>query len=296
MKTVTCLAPAKVNLGLDVIGIRPDGYHELETVFQTISIYDKLTVTRDNTASGITLHCDTPDIPCDHTNLVWKAAARFQAAANCTDGIMIMLEKQIPAQAGLGGGSSDAAAMLLAMQKLYENPLPQTELEKIAVSLGADVPFLLYGGTAYAAGVGERLAPLPPFTADHLVIAKGKQGVSTGEAYRNIDALVHPLHPPVSSLRRAIQDGKPLTEIAKHCGNLFEQAVSLPEADQIRTIMRENGAQCSVMTGSGSAVFGIFETRAEAKAACCALQKLVSFVVLCKTVRAQTPTLETPKT
>ncbi len=282
-KTVVCQAPAKLNLGLDVVGMRSDGYHELATVFQTISIYDRLMVTRTDAPASITLHCDTPDVPCDHSNLVWKATERFQEMTHYKEKITITLEKHIPSQAGLGGGSSDAAATLRALQALYENPLSQSQLAKIAVSLGADVPFLLYGGTVYAAGVGEKLESLPPCQANYVVVAKGTAGVSTAQAYQNIDTLKAPQHPPVKALRQAIAEKQPLTKIASLCGNLFEQAVLLEEVDQIRTTMLAHGSLCSVMTGSGAAVFGIFPGKSEAEMAYQALRAIVPFVVVCET-------------
>ena len=152
------------------------------------------------------------------------------------------------------------------------------------MTLGADVPFFLYGGTAYAAGIGEQLEPLVPFRAKHIVVAKGKKGVSTAEAYRKIDALENPVHPPVQQLRQAITEKKPLAEIAPLCGNLFESVVSLPEITQIRRTMLEHGALCSVMTGSGAAVFGLFKTQTQAQDAQKQLLGIVPFVTLCETI------------
>ncbi|MCC8112169.1 MAG: 4-(cytidine 5'-diphospho)-2-C-methyl-D-erythritol kinase [Ruminococcus sp.] len=285
MKTITGLAPAKLNLGLDIVGVRPDEYHELETVFQSISIYDKLIVTLDETSSGLSMACDTPQIPCDSSNLVWKAAKRFQVATGIFNHIHVQLEKYIPLQAGLGGGSSDAAAMLRLLQDVYADPLSEEALAEIAVSLGADVPFLLHGGTAYAQGIGEQLEQLSPFRAAHLVVAKGEQGVSTNQAYRNIDALSDPMHPQISALRSAIQKKRDVTEIALLCDNLFEQATNLPEVQMIQEIMLKSDALCSVMTGSGAAVFGIFLSDAAAENACTILRQAdICFVEKCETI------------
>lgn len=283
MKTYTLSAPAKLNLALDVTGTRTDGYHLLETVFQTISIYDRVTVRLTDTP-GIVMHCTQRFVPCNPKNIAWKAAERFCEKAGYSGGIDITLEKHIPTQAGMGGGSTDAAATLLALQKLTNEPLSQQQLAEIAVTLGADVPFFLYGGTAYAAGIGEQLEPLVPFRAKHIVVAKGKKGVSTAEAYRKIDVLENPVHPPVQQLRQAITEKKPLAEIAPLCGNLFESVVSLPEITQIRRTMLEHGALCSVMTGSGAAVFGLFKTQTQAQDAQKQLLGIVPFVTLCETI------------
>lgn len=283
MRAVKRIAPAKINLGLDVVGICADGYHLLETVFQTVSIYDRVTVTLTKNTE-ISLYCTDAAVPCDEKNIAWKAAAKFCEAAGVSVGVHIDLEKHIPMQAGMGGGSSDAAAVLLALQELMEKPLSEKQLCQIAVKLGADVPFFLYGGTAYATGIGEELEQLPPFSGKHLVIAKGTAGVSTMEAYREIDSLQNPKHPPVRQLRNALKLGADTAEIAPLCGNLFEDAVQLPEVAEIRRIMLEHGALCSVMTGSGAAVFGLFDGQETAEQVCEILRKKVAFAEVCQTL------------
>lgn len=283
--SVTKKAPAKINLGLDIVGRRADGYHLLETVFQTVNIYDTVTVAW-TAEQGISLTCDVPAVPCSEKNIAWKAARYFCDAAQISRGVRIHLEKRIPMEAGMGGGSTDAAAVLLALQELADEPLSMEQLCSIAVQLGADVPFFLYGGTAYAGGIGEELERLPAFEAKHLVIAKGTAGVSTAAAYRGIDALESPAHPPVQALRTALLHGAPLSKIAAMCGNLFEAAVTLSEVDEIRRVMGENGALTAVMTGSGAAVFGIFDSAQTAETACAALQKIVPFACCCAAVTA----------
>ena len=273
MKSVTRTAPAKINLGLDVVGTRADGYHLLETVFQAVSIADTVTVSLVE-QPGIALTCDHPAVPCTPKNIAWKAAQRFLEAAKITAGVQIHIAKRIPMEAGMGGGSTDGAAVLLALQELTQQALSKETLFSIAVSLGADVPFFLLGGTAYAAGIGEVLEPLPPFSAAHLVIAKGTVGVSTAAAYQEIDALEQPAHPPVQQLRQALEHGAGAAEIAPLCGNLFESAVHLDEVSEIRKSMLENGAYCSVMTGSGAAVFGLFPDADTAEQASCLCRSL----------------------
>ena len=284
MKSVTRTAPAKINLGLDVVGTRADGYHLLETVFQAVSITDTVTVSLAE-QPGIALTCDHPAVPCSPKNIAWKAAQRFLEAAKITAGVQIHIAKRIPMEAGMGGGSTDGAAVLLALQELTQQALSKKTLFSIAVSLGSDVPFFLLGGTAYAAGIGEVLEPLPPFSAAHLVIAKGTAGVSTAAAYQEIDALEQPAHPPVQQLRQALEHGAGAAEIAPLCGNLFESAVHLDEVSEIRKSMLENGAYCSVMTGSGAAVFGLFPDADTAEQACALLQKQAAFAEVCHTIQ-----------
>lgn len=283
MRAVTRTAPAKINLGLDITGTRADGYHLLETVFQAVSIADTVTVALTESPE-ITLTCDVPAVPCSSKNIAWKAAQRYREAAGLQSGVQIQILKRIPMEAGMGGGSTDGAAVLLALQELTGNALPQEKLLEIAVSLGADVPFFLYGGTAYGAGIGEKLEPLPLFSTDCLVIAKGTAGVSTAQAYGAIDALQNPKHPPVQQLRKALEAGGTAAEIAPLCGNLFELAVELEEVQQIRSTMLEQGALCSVMTGSGAAVFGLFPNRESAESACAVLWKQVPFAEVCHTL------------
>lgn len=283
MNTVTRLAPAKINLGLDIVGRRTDGYHLLETVFQAVSIYDTVTVTLTEEPE-IVLTCDTSGVPSDARNIAWKAAQQYRKAAAMQTGIAIRIEKHIPMEAGMGGGSTDGAAVLLALQQLTDGALHEKTIHKIAVKLGADVPFFLYGGTVYAAGIGEQLERLPAFHAPYILIAKGTAGVSTADAYRAIDTQKATSHSPVQALRQAITKKKPFSEIAPLCGNLFETVVELPEITEIRRTMLEHDALCSVMTGSGAAVFGIFGERAAAEQACNILRKQNMFAKICHTL------------
>lgn len=277
--TAIKIAPAKINLGLDVVGKREDGYHLLETVFQEVEISDTVTVSLD-TDPGIVLTCQTEGVPCNEKNIAYKAAQRYLEAAGLTEtfGVHIDIEKNIPMEAGMGGGSTDGAAVLMGLQELTKGVLNKAQLLNIATSLGADVPFFLEGGTVYAEGIGEKMEVLPTLELPYLVIAKGKQGVSTKEAYGAIDSLTVPNHPPVQQLKQAILDHEPLEKIASLCGNLFEDAVALPEVQDIRESMKHCGALTSVMTGSGAAVFGIFADAETARNAVQALQTKSYFV------------------
>ena len=240
MRKVTRTAPAKINLGLDVTGTRPDGYHLLETVFQAVSIADTVTVELIDTPD-IALTCDVAGVPCSPKNIAWKAAQRYLDAAGLTDGVQIHIEKRIPMEAGMGGGSTDGAAVLLALQELTGNALSMDKLAEIAVSLGADVPFFLYGGTAYAAGIGEKLEKLPAFSTDCMVIAKGTAGVSTAQAYGAIDALQNPQHPPVQELRQALRNGATAEEIAVITVSDKENVSKVEEAVKARIESQKEG-------------------------------------------------------
>lgn len=246
---------AKINLALDVTGKLDNGYHNIESVFQTVSIYDEVTV--ELTESGIALSCEVPEvfadsdpIPCDERNIAYKAAKYFFEQHGIKSGCRIHIKKRIPSQAGMGGGSTDAAAVLYCLSKMTGKEIISPE------NLGADVPFFLTGGTAYVSGIGEKITPIADYSGKFFVIAKGKQGVSTAEAYRKIDSLVNPIHPQTDKLVEAIKNSP--ENAYKYFGNLFEDAIQLDEVNTIKSVMLENNALSAVMTGSGSAVFGLF--------------------------------------
>lgn len=272
---------AKINLVLDVTGKLPNGYHTLESVFQTVGIYDEVTV--ELTESGIELTCEVPDkfsesdpIPCDERNIAYKAARKFFEENNLETGCLIHIKKGIPSQAGMGGGSTDAAAVLYCLGKLTGRTFSAPE------KLGADVPFFLTGGTAFVEGIGEKITPIADFSGILLVIANGTQGVSTAEAYGAVDALENPFHPDAKALANAIAD---CPETAyKHVGNLFEAAIHLDEVEDIKEIMTALGADTACMTGSGSAVFGIFNTAEKAEKCAENLKSSGYFAEICETV------------
>lgn len=261
MTEMTIKNAAKINLALDVTGVLPNGYHSIESVFQTVGIYDEITISL--TDSGISVSCDVPDklsasdkIPCDERNIAYKAANLFFEEAQLDCGCSIHILKNIPSQAGMGGGSSDGAAVLFMLNKLTDSGFSVEKLAEIGVKLGADVPFFLTGGTAYVSGIGEKISPISDYSGRHLVIAKGIGGVSTAEAYRNIDSLVNPFHPKVHELINAINLNSENEYLL--FGNIFESAVKLDSIREIKSIMNKFGALSSVMTGSGSAIFGLF--------------------------------------
>lgn len=285
MRKLILKTPAKINLALDVVGKRPDGYHLLETIFQTVSLYDTVSVRlHTDTKNPIRLSCNIPWIPRDNRNIAWKAAALFLEKTNLPIGIEIHLQKYIPSQAGLGGGSSDAAAVLYACNQLTGSGWTKQQLCELGLQLGADVPFFFYGGTAYAAGVGEQLQPLPYLGNLSVVIAKGKGGISTAAAYNAIDTLQDLKHPNTALMAKHIRAYDSLSAIVPLCGNLFSAVTDLPIVEQLQQKMLEKGAICSLMSGSGSAVFGLFSSQEQAHRCCTSLRRMVPFVARCKTI------------
>lgn len=288
MNEMTIKNASKINLALDVTGILPNGYHSIESVFQTVGIYDEITISL--TDSEINVSCDVPDklldsdkIPCDDRNIAYKAAMLFFEVAQINCGCSIHIVKNIPSQAGMGGGSSDGAAVLFMLNELTDSGFSAEKLAEISVKLGADVPFFLTGGTAYVSGIGEKISPISDYSGRHLVIAKGTGGVSTAEAYRNIDSLVNPFHPHVHELINAINSNSENEHLL--FGNLFESAVKLDSIREIKLFMNKFGALSSVMTGSGSAVFGLFNDADSAERCSDFLRSKGFFARSCLTVR-----------
>ena len=246
--TLILRAPAKVNLSLDITGKRPDGYHTLRSVIQTVSLYDTLTITKTDADTLFSLSCNIEGIPCDERNLVTKAA--MVLLGDAPHGVEMHLEKQIPSQAGMGGGSADCAAALLGIRKVLGLNVSDAALHSIAAKLGADVPFFLVGGTVLAEGIGDVLTPLDPMPKRILVIAKGSEGISTPMAYKQIDALTEPLAAYTDGVLQHLYED----DLFSACGNAFDAVAHNEEIRLIRKIMREHGAN-PVLSGSGAAVF-----------------------------------------
>jgi len=281
--TLTARAHAKVNLDLRVLGTRADGYHELRTVFQAIELHDSLVCSER--AGPFTLRCRTPGVPLDDTNLVWRAAAGLWKALGRPGeprDTRIAIEKAIPIESGLGGGSADAAAALHALARLWGGA-PITLLREVASGIGADVPFFLAGGTALGLGRGEEIYPLVDLPAHWVVIVRPPFGVSTGEAYAWYD------EDRVAGLRepRELQVlPVPWPTRAAQMINDLEPAVQRrhPEIGTLRTALKEAGAVAAAMSGSGSAVFGLFRGRAAASHALRPLSKGGSRALLTRTL------------
>lgn len=265
--TLILRVPAKVNLSLDITGRRPDGYHTLRSVFQTVSLYDTMTITKTNADTPFSLSCNIEGIPCDERNLVTKAAIALLGDASC--GVKIHLEKQIPSQAGMGGGSADCAAALLGIRQLLGLNVSDAALHSIAAKLGADVPFFLVGGTVLAEGIGDVLTPLDPMPKRILVIAKGSEGISTPMAYKLIDALEEPLATYTDGVLQHLYGSA--EELFSACGNAFDAVAHNEEIKLIRKIMCEHGAN-PVLSGSGAAVFCGMSDLSSAQACAAALK------------------------
>ena len=259
---------AKINLTLDIVGTRQDGYHLIESIFQEVPIYDTLAISlTDNAIIDVQCITKSPNenIPNGEKNITYKTAKKFLSAINDTShGVSIGILKNIPSQAGLGGGSSNSACVLKALNKMFDNPLTNDELIQLGATIGADVPFFLMGGTVYATGIGDVLTSLKPLPKLNMVVAKGLHGVSTPQAYKSIDELTNIIHIDNKSAIDCI-NSQNVISLCKYCGNVFEQIPLHQEIFNIKNTMLEHNALCSLMTGSGSAVFGIFETPRQAR-------------------------------
>ncbi len=249
---------AKINLTLDVLGKRPDGYHDLQSVMQTVSIRDDIEIDLD-TGKPWCLECDKEGIPTDETNLAWKAAkVFFDTTGKDPNGLTIRITKRIPSQAGLGGGSADAAAVLRALNRHYGNPFSIYALAELGASVGSDVPFCTVCGTAMVEGRGERLRKLPDMPDCVFVICKPDFSASTPELFRKLDATGIGKRPDNMAMESALLAGD-LGKIAQNLCNVFDPVVTADhlELNYIKSIFNSYGSVGQQMTGSGSAVFAI---------------------------------------
>lgn len=267
MDNITLKALAKINLGLDVVRRREDGYHEVRMIMQTIHLYDKLDIKKTN-EPGITITSNFSYVPTNENNLVYKAGKLLMDEFDIQQGVSVHLQKRIPVAAGMAGGSSDAAAMLYGMNEIFELGLSREELMKRGVKIGADVPYCLMRGTALAEGIGEKLTSLPPMVKCPVLIAKPAVSVSTKFVYENLKLNEETIHPDIDVLLEDIKN-KDLHAIAGHMGNVLE-SVTIPEYPIIADIkeqMMQSGAIRSMMSGSGPTVFGLFEDEETARKA-----------------------------
>lgn len=258
-------AYGKINLSLDVLGRRANGYHDVSMVMQTVDLYDVITLRKLSDRDGIILTTDVDNIPLDEGNIVYKAIKLVKEEYGIDIGVSADIKKRLPVAAGMGGGSADAAAALRGMNTLFELGLKSERLEELGVRLGADVPFLIKGGIALAEGIGEKLTALPAFPECSLVIVKPNVSVSTKEVYEAFDSLTEVVHPDIKKLTGSL--GKEdLRYIVKLLGNVLEDVTIKKHGiiDEIKRLLIENGAVFSMMTGSGPTVFGIFENEEKA--------------------------------
>jgi 4-diphosphocytidyl-2-C-methyl-D-erythritol kinase len=261
-------SPCKVNLILNILGKRPDGFHELETVMQPVPIFDRLSFGR--AGAGVDLTCNHPELPTDSGNLVFRAAEQFRAAAKTTDGVRIHLEKRIPLAAGLGGGSGNAAITLLGLNRLFGAPLSTKELNHLARTLGSDVPFFLQDKPAIAVGRGEKVKSLEPFAAlrgKALVLIHPGFGVSTAWAYKNLARFPSALNGARGRAENLVRNlSVSLSAAASDIYNSLEAPVleKYPLLSMFQESLRENGALVALMSGSGSTTFAIAENASKA--------------------------------
>ena len=260
MKEIAVKALAKINLGLDVVRKREDGYHEVKMVMQTIHLFDRLEMKKTQ-ADEITITTNLTFLPTNENNLVYKAAKLLKDEFSIKDGIHVKLHKHIPVAAGMAGGSTDAAAVLYGMNSMFELGLSKGELMQRGVKIGADVPYCIMRGTALAEGIGEKLTALPPMVKCPVLIAKPQISVSTKFVYENLKLNEGIVHPDINTLVSDIE-AKDLPKIAADMGNILETVTipNYPVIAQIKDLMKEQGALNAMMSGSGPTVFGLFDT------------------------------------
>lgn len=260
---ITRKAYGKINLALDITGKREDGYHLVKMILQTVDLYDQITVER--LEEGIVLTCDDPRVPTGEKNLAYKAARLMIQTFGLTEGVKIHIEKKIPMQGGMGGGSTDAAAVILAVNELFDLHADTDLLDKLAVTLGADVPFCLREGTYLAEGIGEKLTALPDAPHGYLVLIVPSFGISTAWAYARADEMEDLVHPDIAGMVKAIEK-QDLVKMASGMGNILEQVAIAkhPEIQAVKDQLLQHGALGAMMTGSGSVIFGIFDDQKKA--------------------------------
>ncbi len=258
MKQVTVLAPAKLNLTLDVTGLLPGGYHALDMIMQTITLHERVVLKKSR---DLILRLPGSRIPANEKNTAYKAALAFFHYTGLLAGVEIEIHKATPVRAGMAGGSADAAAVLVGMNELYA----------IGATIGADVPFAILGGTCRVQGIGDILKPLPPCPDCWFVVVMPSVGVSTPEAFARYDEVGSSVHPDSAAAEAAVKAGD-LNALCAASGNALEECSGAKETPAIKRLLTENGALASLMTGSGAAVFGVFDDEQAAKQAAAALR------------------------
>ena len=285
MTTLLEPAFAKINLTLDVLGKRPDGYHDLKSIMQTISLRDDIRL-EVGTGEPWKLECDVEGIPCDETNLAWKAAKIYcDTLKKDPNGLNIHITKRIPVEAGLGGGSADAAAVLRALNRHFGAPLSIMALAELGAQVGSDVPFCVIGGTAMVEGRGERIRKLPAMPECIFVVVKPDFSVSTPELYRKLDETAIARRPDQNAMEAALLSGD-IGRVANHLDNVFDPVVTADhlELNYIKSICNSYGALTEQMTGSGSAIFAILPNFEYAAVVCSMLKENYPNIYIAKPV------------
>lgn len=277
-------AYAKINISLDVTGRRQDGYHDMVMIMQTVSLCDELTMTIGG--EGVSARSNLRFIPGDERNLAVKAAVKYLEAVGEPDkGVSIDIRKNIPVGAGMGGGSADAAAVLRGLNRAFGGRLSEEKLVGLASETGSDVAFCLVGGTMLATGRGEKLSPLPPMPPCFITVCKPDFSISTPELFKKLDSVHLKGHPDTAGLIAALEKGS-LPELCRRMYNVFEDVGDrrMRTVSQIKGQLLDHGALGAVMTGTGSAVFGVFPDRSQAETACAALKKEYGFCCVTEAV------------
>lgn len=269
MDELTCKAYAKINLGLDVIRRREDGYHDLRMIMQTIDVWDEIRLRKTNDSGRFILTTNKEELPCDERNLMVRAAKLMWETYSLPGGLYMQLTKTIPMAAGLAGGSADAAAVLKGISRLFDLGVSEEELQKLGVTIGADIPYCIAGGTYLAEGIGDVLTPLPKLPEVPLVLIKPDFDVSTGYVYTHLSLNEKTVHPDIERQIKAVSEGD-LPAVAECMGNVLETvSVTLhPEIEEIKESLVSLHSYKAMMSGSGPSVFGLFKTKEEAESAC----------------------------
>ncbi len=267
MDKIKLKALGKINLGLDVLGRRPNGYHDVRMVMQTVYLYDQILLEKTD-KEGISLETNLFYLPVNENNLAHRAAKMLIDEFAIKEGVHISLEKHIPVAAGMAGGSSNAAAVLYGMNRLFQLGLTDQELMDRSVQLGADVPYCIMRGTVLAEGIGEKLTPLPAMPKCHVLLAKPPISVSTQKVYEKLDAQEVTKHPDIDGILLGLQTGD-LEKITSSMGNVLENVTitEYPQIERIKDVMKEEGALNAMMSGSGPTVFGIYDDKMLARRA-----------------------------
>lgn len=267
MDKIKLKALGKINLGLDVLGRRPNGYHDVRMVMQTVYLYDQILLEKTD-KEGISLETNLFYLPVNENNLAYRAAKMLIDEFAIKEGVHISLEKHIPVAAGMAGGSSNAAAVLYGMNRLFQLGLTDQELMDRGVQLGADVPYCIMRGTVLAEGIGEKLTPLPAMPKCHVLLAKPPISVSTQKVYEKLDAQEVTKHPDIDGILLGLQTGD-LKKITSSMGNVLENVTitEYPQIERIKDVMKEEGALNAMMSGSGPTVFGIYDDKMLARRA-----------------------------
>lgn len=281
---ITVKAAAKINLLLDLTAVLENGYHSIFTVMQSVGIYDTVKIAENNEKS-ISLSCSDANIPTDARNTAWKAAEYFFEHTGIEEkGVHIHIDKVIPSEAGLAGGSADAAAVITGLNALYKTNLPEDELLKISEKVGSDVPFCLLGGTRVCLNKGEITAKLPHLPDCDIIVIKPDQGISTKEAYKNFDEAERIRHPDNEGFIFAASQSD-LKTMCDKAANVFEQVVEVNDRVRIKAIMRNHNADLAMMSGSGASVFGIFRDKNDCEKCFAELKDKFEYAFIAKPVK-----------